>query len=95
MGKTGALVTASLEFGAILSNESTLPFQAIGEKLGLAFQIVDDLLDGDGLAEHLGTDTAQEMANRLHTEASTLIEQLPVKTEKLEDLASLLLFRTV
>lgn len=46
--KTGALLTASLEFGAILSNASDFTIQVLqqfGSQIGLAFQIVDDLLD--------------------------------------------------
>ncbi len=55
--KTGALLTSSLRIGAIASgaNETTLEaLGAAGERLGLAFQIVDDVLDEEGLADELG-----------------------------------------
>lgn len=46
--KTGALIAASLEIGAILSGATNHQREAIGNyarDLGLAFQVVDDLLD--------------------------------------------------
>ena len=46
--KTGALIAASLEIGAIVSGATNHQRQAIGNyarDLGLAFQVVDDLLD--------------------------------------------------
>lgn len=46
--KTGALLTASLEFAAIISNASKLTMEILnqfGTQIGLAFQIVDDLID--------------------------------------------------
>lgn len=47
--KTAALFTSSLEFGAILAqvNEDDLKtLQHCGKALGVAFQVIDDLLDG-------------------------------------------------
>ena len=49
--KTGALITASIEAGAILGRvppEGRLGLRGYAHDLGLAFQIVDDLLDHDG-----------------------------------------------
>lgn len=46
--KTGELLTAALEFGGIIaevSEDFLLILRQVGEKIGLAFQIVDDLLD--------------------------------------------------
>lgn len=48
MKKTGALIASSLEIGALLSDfskEEARKFYEAGLKLGLAFQIYDDLLD--------------------------------------------------
>jgi geranylgeranyl diphosphate synthase type II len=55
--KTGALIRAALRVGALLAGapEPTLAaLTAYGERLGLAFQIVDDILDVEGSLETLG-----------------------------------------
>jgi geranylgeranyl diphosphate synthase type II len=55
--KTGALFRASLELGAVAADGSADQRQALvlfGEKLGHAFQIVDDLLDVSGSEENVG-----------------------------------------
>jgi geranylgeranyl diphosphate synthase type II len=55
--KTGALITASVQTGAVLGEASPEQFAALtvyGEKIGLAFQIVDDLLNVEGTTEQLG-----------------------------------------
>jgi len=55
--KTAALIRCSLRSGAMLAGASPGTLQAIGEAgshLGLAFQIVDDILDVEGSLEDLG-----------------------------------------
>jgi geranylgeranyl diphosphate synthase type II len=55
--KTGALLIASLVAGARLCGASKAQENALrryGEKIGLAFQITDDILDLEGDAEKLG-----------------------------------------
>jgi geranylgeranyl diphosphate synthase type II len=55
--KTGALLVASLRLGALTAgatNEQIERLSAYGSKLGLAFQIVDDLLDLQGDSTALG-----------------------------------------
>jgi geranylgeranyl pyrophosphate synthase len=55
--KTGALILASIQLGAIAAGaEPALlqRFDAIGVKLGLAFQITDDVLDATVSTEQLG-----------------------------------------
>jgi geranylgeranyl diphosphate synthase type II len=55
--KTGALITASVQAGAIGGQADPQQFAALssyGEHLGLAFQIVDDLLNVEGTTEQLG-----------------------------------------
>lgn len=55
--KTGALLRASLRIGAICAGASPSQYGALsrcGEHLGLAFQIVDDLLDVEEASEALG-----------------------------------------
>jgi len=56
-GKTGALLTASVELGAIAAGADARTRAALrefGAAIGLAFQVVDDLLDVTQTTEHIG-----------------------------------------
>jgi len=55
--KTGALLRASLRLGAIYAGADDAQYNALscyGEHIGLAFQIVDDILDVEESSEALG-----------------------------------------
>ncbi|MBI5557899.1 MAG: polyprenyl synthetase family protein [Deltaproteobacteria bacterium] len=55
--KTGALITAAVQTGAIIGKANNDQFSSLtnyGNKIGLAFQIVDDMLNVEGTAEQLG-----------------------------------------
>lgn len=55
--KTGALITASCQAGAVLGKappRARKALEAYAHDLGLAFQIADDLLDAEGSAEAMG-----------------------------------------
>ena len=55
--KTGALIAASLELGAViagLDDEKAKELYKIGLKIGLAFQIQDDLIDATATSEEAG-----------------------------------------
>ena len=55
--KTGALITASVQAGAVLGSSSPQQFKALsryGIQIGLAFQIIDDLLNVEGTEKQLG-----------------------------------------
>ncbi len=61
--KTGALITVSLQSGAIIAGADPDTFDTFtqyGKNLGLAFQIVDDLLNVEGSAEELGKATGSD-----------------------------------
>ncbi len=65
--KTGALLRASLRLGAIYAGASDELYAALscyGEHVGLAFQIVDDILDveesSEGLGKTAGKDAQQQ-----------------------------------
>jgi farnesyl diphosphate synthase len=61
--KTGALIAAACEMGAALAAAGDADRQRLadyGRRLGLAFQIADDLLDAEGSAEALGKAAAKD-----------------------------------
>jgi len=61
--KTGALIQTSLRLGGLIAEQGDEPLQALttyGTKLGLAFQIVDDLLDADGNQTTVGKRTGKD-----------------------------------
>ncbi len=63
--KTGALIVASLCAAAIIGGASSAQLSALagfGEKLGLAFQIIDDLLDVQGKKGKLGKAVRKDAA---------------------------------
>ncbi|WP_331372594.1 polyprenyl synthetase family protein [Sinorhizobium chiapasense] len=63
--KTGALIRFACEAGAIIadaSDEDRRRLRAFGEKIGLAFQLADDLLDLTADAEAMGKATGKDAA---------------------------------
>lgn len=61
--KTGELIRASILAGAILAEapeEDINKLNLFGKKLGLAFQIKDDILDVEGSVEKLGKNVKQD-----------------------------------
>jgi geranylgeranyl diphosphate synthase type II len=55
--KTGALLTAAVQAGAVIGGADETQFKSLtlyGKSIGLAFQIVDDLLNVEGTTEQLG-----------------------------------------
>jgi geranylgeranyl diphosphate synthase type II len=68
--KTGALLTASCRMGAIAASASDAQLGAIteyGRHLGLAFQIVDDILDVTATPEQLGKATNKDAGSGKNT----------------------------
>ncbi|WP_372884583.1 polyprenyl synthetase family protein [Shimia sp.] len=53
-GKTGALIAWSAMAGAVMARAETAALHRYADKLGLAFQIADDILDVEGDAAKLG-----------------------------------------
>jgi geranylgeranyl diphosphate synthase type II len=62
--KTGALIRASVRTGAIYAKASEKRLKALtryGERVGLAFQIADDILDIVGSREEIGKDVGGDL----------------------------------
>src|SRR5688572_24785854 len=63
--KTGQLFVAGVRMGldvAGVADSDRAPWLAFGDEVGLLFQVVDDLLDGDGYVDRLGVDEAERLA---------------------------------
>ena len=68
--KTGALFVVSARLGPLLAGASTRQLAALGEyarNLGLAYQIVDDILDAEGTEEAIGKDIGRDAASHKKT----------------------------
>ncbi len=94
--KTAALMQASLVGGAMLGNptpQELAILMKVGEKLGVLFQIIDDILDKEGFYEEFGEDGAKEVAKTFASIAVQHIRELgkPEKTQLLEELVYWLL----
>ena len=64
-GKTAALLTASVKLGAMSANANVAQMQALhdfGMATGLAFQIIDDILDVTQTSEKLGKSAGKDLA---------------------------------
>jgi len=63
--KTAALLTASIRLGAMSANASAAKLEALtefGQALGLAFQVIDDILDVTQTSEKLGKSAGKDVA---------------------------------
>jgi len=95
--KTGRLFAASVGLGlqaAGVPPAEQAPWRAFGEELGLLFQIVDDVLDGDGYAERLGADGARALVRAAADRATTALDAIPAGTEILQEIVDGLVVRT-
>jgi geranylgeranyl diphosphate synthase, type II len=73
--KTAGMITASIEFGGIIANATTEQMQLLrnfGQDIGLAFQIVDDILDITSSDSTLGKPAKSDIANEKVTYVSLL-----------------------
>jgi geranylgeranyl diphosphate synthase type II len=64
-GKTAAMIVASLRLGAMSANATPSQVKALGvfgENLGLAFQVIDDILDITQTSEQLGKSAGKDAA---------------------------------
>ena len=93
--KTGALIEASMMIGAVLagaSKEETAAVERIAGKVGLAFQIQDDILDVTSTMEELGKPVFSDEKNHKTTYVTLLgAEEAARKVQSLtEDAVRLL-----
>ena len=68
--KTGALIRAAAESGAVMGgaiDDLIAVVRSWGTEIGLAFQIVDDILDVEGSSEELGKTAGKDVAGNKPT----------------------------
>jgi farnesyl diphosphate synthase len=88
--KTGALLRAAVLLGALsgkaLDDAETAALEAYAGAVGLAFQVVDDVLDATADSATLGKTAGKDAADNKPTYVSILgLEQSRVLAEKLRD----------
>ncbi len=69
-GKTGALISAAVQIGGIVAGAGTRQLRALhryGDGVGLAFQIIDDILDLEGSSKILGKTAGKDLRARKAT----------------------------
>jgi geranylgeranyl diphosphate synthase type II len=96
--KTGRLFAASVGLGlwaAEMPEAEQAPWRAFGEELGLLFQIVDDVLDGDGYSARLGEAAARDLAGAAAVRARAALDAIPADTSVLAAIVDGLAVRTV
>ena len=95
--KTGALFNASvmcaLWAGAVPLEEHG-PWRAFAGELGLLFQVVDDMLDGDGFVLEVGEDGARRLAEEAAERAKQRLAEIDADTDVLASIVDGLAVRT-
>ena len=95
--KTGALITVSVAAGARLGGASAQEqrrLAAYGRAIGLAFQIIDDVMDHDGLATAYGAARARAKASALVRYAQRQLQPFGARGETLRHLAGFVATRS-
>jgi geranylgeranyl diphosphate synthase, type II len=95
--KTGALFTAAVGLGlwvARVPPEGQTAWRAFGDELGLLFQIVDDILDGDGYVVRHGLEGARRLADEAADRARERLGEVAADTSVLREIVDGLAVRT-
>jgi geranylgeranyl diphosphate synthase, type II len=95
--KTGRLFVAAVQIGldvAGVPDTERTAWVAFGDDVGLLFQVVDDILDGDGYVQRLGPDGARALADEVAGRARAELEAVHADTRVLLELVDALTFRT-
>jgi geranylgeranyl diphosphate synthase type II len=95
--KTGCLFHASVTmalWAAGVPAAEQGPWRAFADELGLLFQIVDDILDGDGYVESHGLDGARRLADEAAERARSRLAEVDADTSVLREIVDGLAVRT-
>jgi geranylgeranyl diphosphate synthase type II len=89
--KTGRLFEAAVGCALAIAGVSDAqqdPWRAFAADFGLLYQVVDDVLDGDGLAAELGRQGASDLADEIEGRARATLGEIPADTALLDELLS-------
>ncbi|MBN1404964.1 MAG: polyprenyl synthetase family protein [Candidatus Omnitrophica bacterium] len=92
--KTGALIAIACKTGAVIAKAGKRPQEAIyryGEYIGFAFQIVDDILDDEGLSSIFGRADAYKKAAELINRAKQELRIFKTGRDPLSALADFII----
>jgi geranylgeranyl diphosphate synthase, type II len=95
--KTGCLFSAAVGLGlwvAGIPEGEQVAWRAFGDELGLLFQIVDDILDGDGYVLTHGSSSARRLADEAAERARARLDQVAADTTVLREIVDGLAVRT-
>ena len=95
--KTGCLFSAAVTLAleaAELPTTLQPPWRQFADELGLLFQIVDDILDGDGYVLSQGADGARRLADEAAERAQARLSEVDADTSVLEEIVDSLKVRT-
>jgi geranylgeranyl diphosphate synthase type II len=95
--KTGALFSASVMCGLCAAEVPVAehaPWRAFAGELGLLFQVVDDVLDGDGYVLEVGEDGARRLADEAAERAQARLAEIEAETSVLAEIVDGLAART-
>ena len=95
--KTGALFSAAVGVGlhvATVPDAEQASWRAFGDELGPLFQLVDDLLDGDGSVEAHGVEETRRLADEAAARAQRRLAAIPADTSVLAGIVTDLAART-
>ena len=95
--KTGCLFFAAVAmalWAAELPEEKQVPWRSFAGELGLLFQIVDDILDGDGYVVTHGEGEARRLADQAASRARDRLADVSADTSVLEHIVDGLATRT-
>jgi geranylgeranyl pyrophosphate synthase len=89
--KTGRLFEAAVGCAlavAEVQGAERGPWRSFASEFGFLYQVVDDVLDGDGLAAELGRDEARGLADEIETRVRAQLVEIPADTSLLDELLS-------
>ncbi|WP_010205412.1 polyprenyl synthetase family protein [Salinibacterium sp. PAMC 21357] len=87
--KTGSLIAAAAEVGVMLSNapeEYTVPVRDFGEKVGVAFQLIDDVIDLSGETGKTGKKAGTDLRSGVATLPLLFLRELATTDSDAADL---------
>jgi geranylgeranyl diphosphate synthase, type II len=96
--KTGRLFYGSVTmalWAAEVPEAEQAPWRAFAEELGMLFQVVDDILDGDGFVETHGIEGARRIADDAAVRARAALDEVDADTSVLAGIVDNLAVRSV